>query len=94
MFHRHAVMLLVLYVFTSAVADITVLSGAISLLFLFSMWLDLRSVSPTINTYIQLVSSSFIAVSVYWRGGSGLRTLSRNQQTDSEGFNKQTNGTA
>ena len=43
------------YVFTSAVADITVLSGVISLLFLFSIWLDLRSVSLTINTYIQLV---------------------------------------
>ena len=41
--------------FTSAVADITVLSGVISILFLFSIWLDLRSVSPTINTYIQLV---------------------------------------
>ena len=52
---RHAVMLLVLYVFTSAVADITVFSGVVSLLFLFSIWLDLRSVSPTINTYIQLV---------------------------------------
>ena len=46
------------------------------------------------NKYIYPISSSFIAVSVYWRGGSGLRTLSRNQQTDSEGFNKQTNGTA
>ena len=46
------------------------------------------------NKYIYPISSSFIAVSVYWRGGSGLRTLSRNRQTDSEGFNKQTNGTA
>ena len=36
------------------------------------------------NIYELPICSSFIVVPLYWRGGSSLRTLFRNQQIDSK----------